>query len=283
MMNDLLKKIIKNTLNLLGFDIKRLPSYKADNSLYTQYEVGKQVFVNIGSGGFYHPHWTNLDFDNDCYRELQSKTSFIPYDLSQMTPMPFEAESVDIFYTSHTIEHLNNDCAQYLFEEVYRCLKPEGIFRVSCPDMEIQYRAYAQKDSLFWPQPSPWGTNLPSIADRFLEHFATILVRMHCLRLNRNDINIIDSDKFNALFLTLSQADFFDELTKNIPSDANNFFPGGHSNWFTFEKIKPMLRNAGFNNIYRSGFGQSVEPKLRRTDLFDSTCPELSLYVEMIK
>lgn len=283
MMTNLLKKIIKKAANLSGIDIRRLPSYEADNLLYTQPASERQKFVNIGSGDFYHPHWTNLDFDNDCYRELQSKTTFIPYDLTQMAPMPFEAESVDIFYTSHTIEHLNNDCAQYLFEEVYRCLRPEGVFRVTCPDMEIQYRAYARGDSSFWPQPSPWNTNLSSIADRFMEHFATILVGVHRSRLNLNDTNLIDPDKFDSLFSSLDQSAFFDELTKSIPSGANSFFPGGHSNWFTFEKIKKMLNSAGFKHIYRSGFGQSVDPKLRRTDLFDSTCPELSIYVEAIK
>ena len=283
MMTNLPKKIIKSIANLLGVDIKRLPSHKEDNLLYTHAVSERKKFVNIGSGDFYHPHWTNLDFDNDCYRDLQSKTTFIPYNLTQLSPMPFEAESVDIFYTSHAIEHLNNDCAQYLFEEVYRCIKPKGVFRVSCPDMEIQYRAYARGDNTFWPQPSPWNTNLSSTADKFMEHFATILVGVHHSRFNLNNINPINPDKFNSLFSSLDQSAFFDELTKSIPGEANSFFPGGHINWFTFEKLKIMLNNAGFDNVYRSGFGQSVEPKLRRTDLFDSTCPELSIYVEAIR
>ncbi|QYX29912.1 class I SAM-dependent methyltransferase [Sphaerospermopsis torques-reginae] len=40
---------------------------------------------------------------------------------------------------------------------------------------------------------------------------------------------------------------------------------------------------ASFSNIYRSGYGQSVSPILRNTQLFDSTHPQMSIYMECIK
>jgi hypothetical protein len=35
--------------------------------------------------------------------------------------------------------------------------------------------------------------------------------------------------------------------------------------------------------MYRSGYNQSVSPLLRNSTLFDSTHPQMSIYVEAIK
>jgi hypothetical protein len=44
-----------------------------------------------------------------------------------------------------------------------------------------------------------------------------------------------------------------------------------------------MLRESGFTEIYRSGYGQSFSPVMRDVDLFDNTHPKISLYMEAIK
>ena len=44
-----------------------------------------------------------------------------------------------------------------------------------------------------------------------------------------------------------------------------------------------MLEQAGFSEIYKSGFGQSVSPVMRDTTLFDKQDPKDSLYVEAVK
>lgn len=46
--------------------------------------------------------------------------------------LPFRDNSVDVFYSHHVIEHVPD--LQFHFNEMYRCLKPGGIFRVGGPN-----------------------------------------------------------------------------------------------------------------------------------------------------
>lgn len=56
-----------------------------------------------------------------------------------------------------------------------------------------------------------------------------------------------------------------------------------HINWWNKDKLFRMLQEAGFEEVYLSGYGQSLSPVLRNTSYFDNTCPYLSLYVEAKK
>lgn len=277
------KKLIKQISESLGFDIRRKLSVDADECLYSEQRKNNSIYVNIGAGGFYHRYWTNLDKDNDFYRKIQSQTLYKSYDITSLSPLPFEDSSVDIFYTSHTIEHINDKCAEFLFRDVFRCLKKNGVFRVTCPDMELQYNAYARSDPTFWPQPSPWHTYSNTIEERFLEHFATCLTPRNIKKFALETKFAFDPKEFHNLIATTEPSAFFNFICNFIPKDINSVFPEGHCNWFSHTKLTDMLQNAGYTDVQRSGFGQSLEPKLRRTDLFDSTCPEFSLYVEAYK
>ena len=68
--------------------------------------------------------------------------------------------------------------------------------------------------------------------------------------------------------------------------EKNSFddkFANYHINYWNFEKLKKMCIEAGFSNIYHSGFGQSLSPPLTNTKLFDNTHPKMSLYFEARK
>jgi len=54
-------------------------------------------------------------------------------------------------------------------------------------------------------------------------------------------------------------------------------------NWWNKKKAFRMLREAGFEKIYSSAYGQSFSPVLRNTALFDHTGPKVSLYIEAVK
>ena len=53
-----------------------------------------------------------------------------------------------------------------------------------------------------------------------------------------------------------------------------------HINWWTEDKIIKFLKEAGFNNIFRSRYTQSISPYMRN---FDGTDINSSLYMETIK
>lgn len=58
--------------------------------------------------------------------------------------IPFDANSVDVVYHSHMLEHLDRDSAKRFAWEVKRVLKPGGVHRVVVPDFGLLCRRYVQ-------------------------------------------------------------------------------------------------------------------------------------------
>jgi SAM-dependent methyltransferase len=54
----------------------------------------------------------------------------------------FADNSVDVIYTSHTIEHLTYDEAAFVFKECFRVLKMGGLIRVIVPDLSVMVNSY---------------------------------------------------------------------------------------------------------------------------------------------
>ncbi len=51
--------------------------------------------------------------------------------------LPEESSSADLVYCSHILEHLSLDDFRLALTEVFRILKPGGVFRGVLPDLEI--------------------------------------------------------------------------------------------------------------------------------------------------
>jgi len=78
-------------------------------------------------------------------------------------------------------------------------------------------------------------------------------------------------------------AGFFEFFCSQISDATRNDYPQHHSNWFTHAKVIRMLREAGFQTVYESRYGQSRSPLMRNTLLFDNSRPTSALHVEAIK
>jgi predicted SAM-dependent methyltransferase len=86
------------------------------------------IKLNIGAGGDIKEGWRNMDI------------MFAPPDYIDITkPLPFEDNSVDFIYTSHTVEHTTTPDAVRFFAEALRVLKPEGTLRVAVPSVDKIY------------------------------------------------------------------------------------------------------------------------------------------------
>ena len=273
------KKGINKVLSPFGVEVIRSKNNVLDLHLYPEV-MRPEVphYINIGAGDFYHPYWHNIDTPNDYYADWQKGKLQILHDLASTTPLPFEDDTIEIAYTSHVIEHISNDDVQHLFREVFRCLKPGGFFRITCPDIDLEYDAYCRNDKNFWTAPNAYGIFNNSIEQSFLDHFASCLTTTHPI----NNKKLTDSD-VRDIFSKLPKQEALDFIVSLIPSAMLKGHPGDHINWFNSEKIAGLLRNANFSNIYESRFGQSKHQVLRNTRLFDCTCPGLSLYVECQK
>jgi len=272
------RNIINKILAPFGIEIIRFN--RPDLLLYPELKRPEiPRYINIGAGSFYHPYWHNLDTPNDYYADSQKGRLHIQYDLTSNQPLPFDDGTIKVAYTSHVIEHIHNEHVEHLFREVYRCLQPGGVFRITCPDMDLEYDAFIRGDKDFWKEPNAYGVLSDSIEQRFLDHFATALTAAHP---DKSSLKLTD-DNVRDIFSSMPIDAAFNFIINTLSPDLQKSYPGDHINWFNYDKISSMLKSANFEHVYESRYGQSRSPQLRNTQLFDSTCPGLSLYVECYK
>jgi SAM-dependent methyltransferase len=92
--------------------------------------------VNLGCGSRYHSAWINIDI-------VPSGPEVIAHDLRR--GIPLEADSCDVVYHSHVLEHMRRPEAKKFLSECYRVLKPGGVLRIAVPDLERICRVYLEK------------------------------------------------------------------------------------------------------------------------------------------
>ena len=223
----------------------------------------ERLFVNIGAGLWYAPTWKNLDFLGKWYSRHRLLIDY-SYDLAQSSRMPFEDESVDLFYSEHVFEHLTDECCAKAFAELFRSLAPSGGIRIVVPDADLLYDKLMQKDDLFFKRII--GNRRVGLTEAFL-----ILVAHPRKR--------IDERIFQDDLRSLARREFLNKYTQGLSYDYAR--AGEHINWFNFEKLKKMLREAGFAVVERSTEQQSRFPDARGP-LFD-TRPSYSLHVDALK
>jgi len=88
-----------------------------------------QALLQIGSGLNPLPDFDNLDF----YFAHRGKAKHIGHDLRHA--LPYADNSFEGVYSEHTLEHMYPSEALFMIDEVYRVLKPGGIFRCSVPNL----------------------------------------------------------------------------------------------------------------------------------------------------
>jgi predicted SAM-dependent methyltransferase len=133
--------------------------------------LGKEVKLNIGSGFPGMLGWANITLTNNILT-LMSKFKifndpfpapiilryggikhyknavYLHYDVRNGIPLP--NKSASCIFSSHFIEHLTLDEGIAFFKEAYRVLKPGGIIRTSCPDLEKYSKNYILKNDAFF-------------------------------------------------------------------------------------------------------------------------------------
>ena len=76
--------------------------------------------------------------------------------------LPIPNNSVEVFYSSHMIEHLDRVEADNFLQEALRVLQPNGIIRIVVPDLNYLVNQYLKTndadlfiESTFLSQPKP--------------------------------------------------------------------------------------------------------------------------------
>ncbi len=101
----------------------------------------REVRLHLGCGLRVIPGWINID----CF-----EAEGIAFECDFRDPLPFADGAVQMLYSEHVLEHLQEHDAQTLLREGHRVLKPGGLIRLGMPDAEIFIRAYVNHDQAFF-------------------------------------------------------------------------------------------------------------------------------------
>lgn len=106
--------------------------------------------LNIGGGrNFIAAGWLNLE-------EVKSTVNPRPFKLSAECRFPFREDSIRIAYTSHCLEHLDNQVVCRTLAEVFRVLKEDGNFIIKIPDFDSILDNWRQGNAAFFTD-NMWG------------------------------------------------------------------------------------------------------------------------------
>lgn len=113
------------------------------------------IKVHLGPGQKnYIKGWINVDSNFitgrcDVWADLRNK-------------LPFRDDTVSAFYSHHVIEHLPRIDSH--FKDVFRCLRPGGVYRVGGPNGDAAIRKYVEDDATWF---SDWPDKRISTGGRF--------------------------------------------------------------------------------------------------------------------
>lgn len=246
---------------------------KQDKRLYESYN-DTDIFCNFGSGAFFHKRWVNFDFPgvSSYYQALQGKkgVDFQAIDLCiENLRLPFLDNSVSLIYCSHTLEHIEETRAKDFIKECHRILKKNGIMRLVIPSTDNDHKIM----SIINDQ--------PSISEQSKHHLST-QVGSHIL----TDTSELDEKKVRSLLI---EAKFnpvrFYELAINA-GVSNKFLdnnPERHITFWNYSKLSKLAQALSFNACIPFYRGSSLAKPFSNLCVFDSTEPQISLYVELIK
>ena len=130
---------------------------KVNGLIYRNFRAPKEgkVKVQLGPGQEnYIDGWINVDANKftgkcDVWADLRNS-------------LPFHDSTVDAFYSHHVIEHLPD--IRFHLREVFRCLKPGGVYRFGGPNGDSAIKKYIEGD-LRWFRDFP--NERRSIGGRF--------------------------------------------------------------------------------------------------------------------
>lgn len=253
-------------------------------SRYGSIEQARSSHFNIGAGVWEHPCWTNLDLPAQTKEFQKIQAPCMHHDLVNNSNLPIQSKSVDAFYCSHVVEHIPESAVLNMMKESFRCLNEGGFLRISTgPCSDLDWAALMRKDEQWWFWDENFNledaTHPMTIYDRWLYEVATPKSPYSKTKCDKK----YTSHEIETLVKKHKESP---ELLLDIVTDSIQFNPssaGDHITWWNYDKLRDYLLEAGFKNIYKSGYGQSSSPQMRDLTYFDQTYPQISVYVEAVK
>lgn len=127
--------------------------------------------VNLGGGpSFRFPGW--LNFDTAIPEEEPGHLRFTPD-----TILPVADASLQLAYSSHNLEHLDDATVSRLLTETRRVLDPGGAFIIKIPDFEQCLDAWRRRDASAFAD-APW--NFPAVTPSWPNRQVTDSIHARC-------------------------------------------------------------------------------------------------------
>lgn len=147
-----------------------------------------------------------------------------------------------------------------LFRECFRVLKEGGVLRVACPDAEYLYNV-SKCGKRYWEWIRPWF----EARDLEFDNIRPVdcLISEICTP-KLIDFGWLDNkEDYAKAFEPMDMDQFLRFVTKDVPYNVQ--YVGDHINFWTFEKMVTLLRDAGFKTIIRSKCGASICYEMQNT------------------
>jgi predicted SAM-dependent methyltransferase len=140
------------------------PFMRLNGAIYRWFRAPKDgiVKVHLGPGqGNYLEGWINVDANVftakcDVWADLRNR-------------LPFRDGTVDAVYSHHVVEHLPDRLLPFHFREIFRCLKPGGIFRVAGPSGDGAIKKFQEDDR-------DWFSDFPDKRESIGGRFANFIL-----------------------------------------------------------------------------------------------------------
>lgn len=217
--------------------------------------------LNIGGGNWYQRGWHNVD--------LYAHRDFVDFamDFRDGAELPVSDSSVDLAFSSHVVEHISDSEVSNIVDELARVLAPGATLRIATPDPAKAFAAYERGDSIFFSEGGVTCVG-SSIEQRLVNYFASY-------RDGQGYSGGPVVDPLDVQKRVDDQSAFPRWCVAQIPTDAPY---RGHVNSWSSQRLCDLIRSAGFDEVWESGYRQSIIPELR-AESFDNR-PTVSLFVE---
>ena len=213
----------------------------------------KSGLLAIGEQNKYcvSPEWITVDIDG----------SDIDHDFRHGKLLPFDDRSIDLTYTSHMIEHLDERVCLNAFKEIYRLLKVGGTFRIEAPDLNKIISKYKNNDIHFFNE---------LLSKKEKEKYGKTLFQhdifvglISCYIENDTHIPVQISKEEVDKKIKAMTPEQFGNWCISFQSDEQKM-TGGHIQTVTSEKIINMLKKAGFVKVREVREGMSSDSYMQK-------------------
>lgn len=248
--------------------------------------------INIGAGRFRLDGWANIDHQSDHYKKNNIDHDI---DLLGYYALPFSSDTVKAVYSSHVIEHLDDNSVIRMIKESYRVLSRGGFLRITCPDARGAIDALIVGNEEFFniydssicfnsiDFMERYHLSIPLSKATIYQKFLYFICPQRCIHVRVDCEKITDRDLISIITSGKDDIDIFNSIIGDIDNDIRVLNPWMHISWWTIKKLSSIIMDAGFSMVYQSQPGISMFEGMRDLHHFDWSLPKLSLYIEAVK